>query len=422
LNRKVLAVGLILVLIGTSVIQISAQDTKKTLPASRGNWLYVGGSGSGNYTRIQDAIDDASNGDTIYVYNGTYYENITLTKPLSLIGEQQQTTIIDGCQHGDVITIISDSATISGFTLRNSSLDMWEHWAINIQKNDFTVSQCIITANNGGIYLYNVSHCNIKYCSIYNNICSSIVIRLHSDNIQIDNSTIFHNGKQIDENTIYNGGIAIDGYNGLCSNLIITNCSIYDNIGDGINLFLGANNISIIQSVINNNSWYGISISRESTNITLHHNTIFENGWAGIFIIDYMKLMIPAGSVHNILINNNTIMSNGNGEQPFADGGIIINSCINGVCIIDNEIMSNNKYGVYLLYSLCNKIINNNFINNTCNAMFLAKSFLNKWIDNYWDDWSGFGPKIIHGKFGLLPWYNFDWHPAQEPYDIPGMR
>jgi len=40
-----------------------------------GNTLYVGGSGPNNYTRIQDAIDDANDGDTIFVYNGTYYEH-----------------------------------------------------------------------------------------------------------------------------------------------------------------------------------------------------------------------------------------------------------------------------------------------------------------------------------------------------------
>ncbi|KAA0009241.1 MAG: hypothetical protein FE036_00850, partial [Thermoplasmata archaeon] len=44
------------------------------------NILYVGGSGPNNYTKIQDAIDNASNGDTIKVYNGIYKENVVINK------------------------------------------------------------------------------------------------------------------------------------------------------------------------------------------------------------------------------------------------------------------------------------------------------------------------------------------------------
>jgi pectin methylesterase-like acyl-CoA thioesterase len=61
-----------------------------------GNTLYVGGSGFGNYTKIQDAIDNASEGDTIFVHNGIYNENITIIKTINLIGEDKNTTIING--------------------------------------------------------------------------------------------------------------------------------------------------------------------------------------------------------------------------------------------------------------------------------------------------------------------------------------
>ncbi|RLF47412.1 MAG: hypothetical protein DRN10_03875, partial [Thermoplasmata archaeon] len=41
---------------------------------TNGNILYVGGSGPNNYTSITEALGDASNGDTIFVYPGTYHE------------------------------------------------------------------------------------------------------------------------------------------------------------------------------------------------------------------------------------------------------------------------------------------------------------------------------------------------------------
>ena len=51
---------------------------------------------------------------------------------------------------------------------------------------------------------------------------------------------------------------------------------------------------------------------------------------------------------------------------------------------------------------------------------------MNFWNSNYWDDYNGFGTKVLTGKNALpwnpektITWKYFDWHPAQEPYDIP---
>lgn len=96
------------------------------IPVSvRAGTLYVGGAGPGNYTAIQQAIDASVHGDTIYVYNGTYYENLIIKKRIALIGENKNTTIIDGVQETDVILVTGNYVNISGFTITNSSRDWY---------------------------------------------------------------------------------------------------------------------------------------------------------------------------------------------------------------------------------------------------------------------------------------------------------
>ena len=71
------------------------------------DWHYGGGGGGGNETSIQDGIDAASDGDTVYVYAGTYNEVVVVDKQISLIGEDSDTTIIDAGGTGSVIEITS---------------------------------------------------------------------------------------------------------------------------------------------------------------------------------------------------------------------------------------------------------------------------------------------------------------------------
>jgi len=72
------------------------------------------------FTTIQQAIDNASPGDTVFVPPGTYYENVVIDKTLALIGEDSGTTIIDGNKTGTVVTVEASNVRISGFTIQNS--------------------------------------------------------------------------------------------------------------------------------------------------------------------------------------------------------------------------------------------------------------------------------------------------------------
>ena len=86
-----------------------------------GTTLYVdddapdGGNGSMNkpFNMIQDAVNASSDGDTVRVFNGTYYENVVVNKELTIVGNGSEVTSIDGGGKGDVVRIVAEDDDIA---------------------------------------------------------------------------------------------------------------------------------------------------------------------------------------------------------------------------------------------------------------------------------------------------------------------
>jgi len=49
-----------------------------------------------NYPTIKAALENAVDGDTVLVKKGVYHENLKVNASISLVGEDRDTTIIDG--------------------------------------------------------------------------------------------------------------------------------------------------------------------------------------------------------------------------------------------------------------------------------------------------------------------------------------
>jgi len=172
---------------------------------ANGNTQYVGGSGPGNYTKIQDAIDHSSDRDIVFVYDDSspYYENLIIDKQISLIGEDKETTIIDGTRSDSVIYILKDNVSIASFTVQNGSRDDYRRAGIEIYSCNNRIIGNIITNNLNGIHSL--------FAGVLNNEGNNTFI----DNIVIANDLdafCFHNSHNlIQHNLIENneGGIEL---------------------------------------------------------------------------------------------------------------------------------------------------------------------------------------------------------------------
>ena len=148
--KKSIAISIIMLFVGAGVASASYGNQLININSlNRGKTLYVGGIGPGNYTKIQDAINNASDGDTVFVYSNSspYYENLLMNKSIKLTGENKDTTIIDGKSNNVVYLFGNASKTsISDFTIQNS-LDNgiffgWNVSNVNIDNN--IIQNCYI--------------------------------------------------------------------------------------------------------------------------------------------------------------------------------------------------------------------------------------------------------------------------------------
>ncbi|UCF49190.1 MAG: right-handed parallel beta-helix repeat-containing protein [Thermoplasmatales archaeon] len=167
--KRTFILGIIVILFIVSILPSSGKIVEKhsIKPISDANILYVGGTGPGNYTKIQLAINEAYEGDTVFVYDDSspYNENLIVDKSINLIGENWETTIINGVDvRKATIQVINDWVNISGFTIKNGN------GGIRIKSDNNTITRNNILENNwGGISLKTANFNSISGNKISNN-------------------------------------------------------------------------------------------------------------------------------------------------------------------------------------------------------------------------------------------------------------
>jgi parallel beta-helix repeat protein len=352
----------------------------------KGATLYVNMTGSdGAYTSVQDAINASKDGDTLFVYQGTYNENIVVNKTINLIGENMDLTTINGSDTGDVVIVSADFVNISGFTIKCGGPGGWSNMVSgtklenvsNCKIFDNIILDCYVGINLYYTYENNVNGNNISYNE------DGIWLLHSSDNV-------------ITYNTLTYNAIAINGENSGSNNTISHN--ILSNNEEGIWLLYTSDNV-----VSNNNctstDWFGIYLDT-TDNISVINNTC-SGGFTGIDICDSS----------NITIIGNTLSLN-------SDYGISAQNSF----YIDayNNNISDSWYGIYLFYTWFGNISHNNITSKEVGIELVALSWINATHNDVRDAvhgirfWSGYEDNIIannslsNNTYGI--WYDGSYY------------
>jgi len=263
-----------------------------TVNAGSRTWT-VDDDGPADFNTMQAAINAATDGDIILVFSGTYNENVTIGKSLTLKGENVYTTIINGLAAYTVIHIAANNVALTNFTIKNGFFGV-----LIDSSNNIRVISNVITDNDDGVW--------IAFSS--GNIINDNTIAHNAVGIYLDSS----NNTTLNHNTITNNAYGIDIEN--CRGNLVTENKINLSSIEGIFAYYSDDG-RILRNTVQNNS-LGIHLDTSNGNDIYQNNFIdnsdqayvensdnnWDNGSKGNYWSDY---------------NGTDLNQNGIGDTPY---------------------------------------------------------------------------------------------------------
>ena len=308
---------------------------------------------------IQDAIDSAAPGDTIYVWAGVYYENIVVNKTLTIIGNSSSDTTINGGGSGSVVTLEANGVNITGFEITGSGgsandagINLVSTWYCRVRDN-------IITGNRHGIQLGLSRHNTIENNNVTSNTGTGIRLRWISGLSSSTQNTIANN--TISDNA---AGFYFASYN---DNNEIINNTVKDNNGHGISIYRSNSN-QVINNTVTNNSNNGISLDMVETTVVEANHVNHNNN--GIWVASWTDSIYSKSNIirYNTMSNNTRygLQMGPRSEYNYASHNIISNS---------------SQYGIYLASDSLGRSFRDTMEHNTITDSGLHSMYMeNTWL------------------------------------------
>jgi hypothetical protein len=239
---------------------------------------------------IQDAIDVCEAGDTVLVDNGTYYENLVINTPISLIGSSMDSTVIDGRGKGIITINTNTNISIENFLIYGKGVSQPSSIVIRSLGDSTEIKNCRILEALAGIFI-------ARSCLIDNVFFEKI------------------------ETGFGNIGASSVSYNNLTNNVFVLEAGNSNAINTGFGTYIITNNIILFTGITSQNSGIVVAWSDRlfiSNNLIsgFNHNVYFD-------IVDDTSSIINSLILHgngqtssisshndNLSIRNNILMSN----------------------------------------------------------------------------------------------------------------